>query len=77
LPLRLDETQIYNAQALQIGYLAELHYELTKHISVGINFSSGKANNLVFINKNDSSESFKTAKTFTENRWLFQLIYKL
>ena len=77
VPLRLDETQIYNAQALQIGYLAELHYELTKHFSVGINFSSGKANNLVFINKNDSSEAFKTAKAFTENRWLFQLIYKL
>ena len=77
LPLSLDETQIYKAQALQIGYLAELHYELTKHLSVGINFSSGKSNNLVFINKNDNNQSFKTSNAFTENRWQLQMSYKL
>ena len=77
LPSLLDETQIYKAQALQVGYLVELHYELTKHISVGINFSSGKSNNLVFVNKNDNNQSFKTQNGFTENRWLLQLINKL
>lgn len=77
LPLSLDETQIYKAQAVQFGYLAELNYELTKQISVGINFSSGKSNNLIFINKNDNNQSFKTANEFTENRWLLQLIYRL
>lgn len=77
LPLTLDESKVYKAQALQIGYLAELQYELTKHISAGINFSSGKTNDLVFVNKNDNNQSFKTQNTFTENRWSLQLIYKL
>lgn len=77
LPLTFDETQVFKAEALQIGFLAELQYELSKHISVGINFSSGKAKNLVFTNKNDSSQSFKTDKKITENRLLAQLIYQL
>jgi hypothetical protein len=77
LPLSLDETQIYKAQAIQVGYLVELHHELTKHISVGINFSSGKSNNLVFVNKYDNTQSFKTQNSFTENRLLLQLRYKL
>lgn len=77
LPLSLDETQIFKAQALQIGYLVEVNYDLTKHLSVGINFSLGKSNNLVFVNKNDNNQSFKTANAFTENRLLLQLIYKL
>lgn len=77
LPLSLDETQIYKAQALQIGYLVELHYDLTKHISIGINFSSGKLNNLVLVNKNNNTQSFKTQNRFTENRCLLQLRYNL
>lgn len=70
-------TETYNAQALQIGYLAELQYELTKHISVGINFYSGKAKNLVFVNKNDNDQTFKTANTFTESKLFLELVYKL
>lgn len=77
LPLSLDEAQIYKAKALQIGYLVELHYDLTKHISVGINFSSGKLDYLVFVNKNDNNPSFKTQNRFIENRWLLQLRYNL
>lgn len=77
LPLSLDETQVFETQALQIGYLAELQYEISKHISVGINFSFGKAKNLVFINKGDSNQSFKTQNSFSENRFLLELVYKL
>lgn len=77
LPLTFDETQVFKAEAFQIGFLSELQYELSEHISVGMNFSSGKAKNLVFTNKNDSGQSFTTQKTFTENRWLAQLTYRL
>jgi hypothetical protein len=77
LPLTFDETQVFKAEAFQIGFLAELQYELTEHIFVAINFSSGKAKNLAFTNKNDSGQTFKTEKTFTENRWLAQLTYRL
>lgn len=77
LPLTLDEIQTFNAEALQIGYLTELQYAVSKHLSVGVHFSSGKANNLVFTNKQDKNESFKTKNGFTENRCLFQLIYSL
>ncbi len=77
LPLTLDEIQTFNAEALQIGYLAELQYAISKHLSVAVQFSSGKANNLVFTNKQDKNESFKTKNGFTENRCLFQLVYRL
>lgn len=77
LPLSLDETQVFSAQALQIGYLVELQYEISKHISVGINFSSGKAKNLIFVNKGDFNQSFKTQNSFTENKFLLELVYRL
>jgi hypothetical protein len=77
LPLTFDETQVYNSQALQIGYLVELQYEITKHISIGINFSSGKTDSLVFVNKNNKNQTFKAQNSFSENRWLAQLIYRL
>lgn len=77
LPLRLDETQTFKAQALQIGYLFELQYAISKHLSVAAHFSSGKSNNLLFINKEDKDQSFKTKTAFTENRFLLQLVYSL
>jgi hypothetical protein len=77
IPISLDETQVFEAQALQMGYLAELQYEISKHISVGLNFSSGTAKNLIFINQNDKNQMFKTQNAFKENRLLAQLIYKL
>lgn len=77
LPLILDETQTFKAEALQIGYLAEVQYSISKHLSVALHFSSAKANNLVFTNRQDKNESFKTRQDFHENRFLLQLIYSL
>jgi hypothetical protein len=77
LPLSFDETQIYKAQVFQIGYLTELQYELTKHLSIGINFSSGKANDLIFTEKDYKNVVFKSKNTFKENRVLLSLIYNL
>lgn len=77
LPLIFDEIQVFRAKSFQVGYLGELQYELSKHISIGINFSSGKSKNLIFINKENRSQNFKSQNTFTENRWLAQLIYQL
>lgn len=77
LPLAFDETQTFKAEALQTGYLAELQYAISTHISIAAHFSSGKANNLVFTNKDDKNQSFKTKNTFTENRFLLQLVYRL
>jgi hypothetical protein len=77
LPLSLDETQIFEAQALQMGYLAELQYEVTKHMSVSLNFSSGNSKNLIFTNKNDKSQILKTNNSFQENKFSLTLIYSL
>jgi hypothetical protein len=77
LPLSLDETQSYEAKAFQFGYLAELQYEITKKISVGLNFSSGNSKNLIFTNTNDKNQTFKTNNSFQENKFLLQLVYKL
>ncbi len=77
LPISLDETQVFEAQALQMGYLAELQYEISKHISIGLNFISGNSKNLIFINKNDKNQMFKTNNSFRENRFLIALVYKL
>lgn len=77
LPLAFDEIQTFKAQALQTGYLAELQYAISAHISIAAHFSSGKANNLVFNNKDDKNQSFKTKNAFTENRFLLQLVYRL
>jgi hypothetical protein len=77
LPLSLDETQIFEAQALQMGYLAELQYEVTKHMSVALNFSSGKSKNLIFTNRSDKSQVLKANNSFQENRFSLALIYRL
>lgn len=77
LPLTFDEIQDFKAEALQIGYLVELHYSLSKHISVALHFSSGKCNNLVFSKNDDKSQFFKTKNTFTENKFALQLLYRL
>jgi hypothetical protein len=77
LPLSLDETQSYEAKAFQFGYLAELQYEITKKISVGLNFSSGSSKNLIFSNKNNKNQTFKTNNSFRENKFLVQLVYRL
>lgn len=77
LPLTFDETQDFKAEALQMGYLVELHYSLSKHLSVALHFSSGKANNLLFTKSNDKNQFFKTKNTFTENKFLIQLLYTL
>ena len=76
-PLTLNETKTFETQSIQIGYLVELQYSLTNKISVGLNFSSGTAKNLIFINQNDKNQMFKTQNAFKENRLLAQLIYKL
>lgn len=77
LPLKFDQMQTFKAEALQIGYLMEMQYAISKHISIGIHFSSGKFNKLIFTNKDDKNQSFKTKNTFSENRGLLQLIYNL
>jgi hypothetical protein len=75
LPLTLDETKSFETNALQFGYLAELQYEITKKISVGLNFTSGSSKNLIFTNKNDKNQGFKTQNSFKENRLLAELVY--
>ncbi|MDR6966906.1 hypothetical protein J2X31_000906 [Flavobacterium arsenatis] len=77
LPLRFDQIQTFKTEALQMGYLLELQYAFSESISVGIHFSSGKFNNLVFINKDDKNQSFKVENKFTENRGFLQLVYTL
>ncbi len=76
-PISLDETKTFTAQAIQIGYLLGLNYEISNKISVGLNYSIGKAKNLVFINKNDQNEQFKTQNSFSENRFMLEMIYSL
>ena len=39
LPLRFDETQTFNANAIYFGYLAQLEYSLHKNWSIGVNYS--------------------------------------
>jgi hypothetical protein len=77
LPLKFDETQTFRAAALQMGYLLELQYALSEHVSVGVQFSYGKTNHLVFTNTGAKEESFKSNHAFTERRGLLQLVYKL
>lgn len=75
LPLTFDEIQQFKAEALQIGYLVELHYTLSEHLSVALHFDSGKCNNVLFRKSDDKNQFFKTKNTFTENRFVLQLIY--
>lgn len=77
LPLRFDEMQTFKAETLQTGYLLEMQYAVSECISVGIHFSSGKFNNLVFTNKDNKNQSFKIENKFTENRGFLQFIYTL
>lgn len=77
LPRTLDETQTFKAEAFQIGYLAEVQYVISKQFSVAIHFSSGKANNLLFTNKQDKDQSFKTKNEFSEKRFTLQIVYSL
>ncbi|WP_432671005.1 hypothetical protein [Flavobacterium sp. SM2513] len=77
LPLKFDETQTFRAEALQIGYLMELQYALSEHVSVGVQFSFGQTHHLVFTNTDANEESFKSEHAFSERRGLLQLVYKL
>lgn len=77
LPLKFDQMQTFKAEALQIGYLVEVQYEISERISVAIHFDFGTFNNLVFINKDDKDQTFKIENEFTETRGFLQLIYKL
>lgn len=77
LPRTLDETQTFRAEAFQIGYLTEVQYAISKQFSVAVHFSSGKANNLLFTNKQDKDQSFKTKNEFSENKFMLQLVYSL
>ena len=77
LPLKLDQVQTFKAEALQTGYLLALHYAVSEQISIGLHFSSGKFNNLVFTNKDNKNQSFKIENGFTEKRGFLQLIYTL
>jgi len=77
LPLTFDETQTFKARSFQIGYLIELQYAISNHISVAVHFNSRKSKNLVFNNKDDKSQSFKTKNSFTESSYFLQLIYSL
>ncbi len=77
LPISLDETKSFTAESLQFGYLAEIEYAITKKISIGLSFNSGSSKNIIFTNKNDKNEQFKTQNSFKENFLLAQVIYKL
>jgi len=77
LPLKFDQMQTFKTEALQIGYLIEMQYAISEHISVAIHFDSGKFNNLVFTNKDNRNQSFKVENNFTETRGFLQLIYHL
>ena len=77
LPLKFDQMQTFKTEALQIGYLIEMQYAISEHISVAIHFDFGKFNNLVFTNKDNRNQSFKVENNFTETRGFLQLIYHL
>jgi hypothetical protein len=66
LPLHFDETQTFNANAIYIGYLAQLEYSLNKNWSVGVNYSFASAKKLMFRRGEESFEVFKkqTQTTF-------------
>jgi len=76
LPLQFDQMQSFKAGVFQTGYLAELQYAFSEHVSVGVRFSSGRFKNVVFNNKDDN-QSFKIKNSFTENSYLLQLVYSL
>ncbi|MFY0482618.1 hypothetical protein ACI6PS_08430 [Flavobacterium sp. PLA-1-15] len=77
LPLKFDEMQTFKTEAIQVGYLLELQYAFSEHISVALHFDFGQSNHLVFKNKDDKNQAFKSENKFTEKRGLLQLIYKL
>jgi hypothetical protein len=63
LPLRFDETQTFNANAIYFGYLAQLEYSLHKNWSIGANYSFASAKKLVFRR---DDESFAISKKQTQ-----------
>lgn len=77
LPISLDETKSFTAESLQFGYIVGLDYKISKKISLGINYLSGKSKNLVFTNNDDKNQQFKTKNSLSENQFLIQMIYCL
>ncbi|WP_396208933.1 hypothetical protein [Flavobacterium sp.] len=72
LPLQFDETQTFNANAIYIGYLAQLEYSLHKKWSVGVNYSFASAKKLVFRR---DDESFAISKKQTQTTFGIGLRY--
>jgi opacity protein-like surface antigen len=72
LPLQFDETQTFNANAIYIGYLAQLEYSLNKNWSVGVNYSFASAKKSVFSR---GEESFAVSKKQTQNTFGISLRY--
>jgi hypothetical protein len=72
LPLRFDETQTFNANAIYIGYLAQLEYSLNKDWSVGVNYSFASAKKLMFRR---DEESFALSKKQTQTTFGISLRY--
>lgn len=72
LPLQFDEKQTFNANAIYIGYLAQLEYSLNKNWSVGVNYSIASAKKLVFSR---GEESFAVSKKQTQTTFGISLCY--
>ena len=72
LPLRFDETQTFNANAIYFGYLAQLEYSLHKNWSIGLNYSFASAKKLVFRR---DDESFAISKKQTQTTFGISLRY--
>jgi hypothetical protein len=73
----LDIPQTFQTQTLQIGYLTQLQYEISKHISIALTFRAAKSKNLIFVNKNDKNQSLKINDSVEENSILLSFIYCL
>jgi len=71
-PLRFDETQTFNANAIYIGYLAQLEYSLNKNWYIGVNYSFASAKKLVFSR---DDESFAVSKKQTQTTFGISLRY--
>jgi hypothetical protein len=72
LPMRFDETQTFNANAIYIGYLAQLEHSLNKNWYIGVNYSFASAKKLVFSR---DDESFAVSKKQTQTTFGISLRY--
>lgn len=73
LPLALDENQSYTAKALFFGCLAQVDYQFTAKLSVGLRYSLSNSKKLFFTNGSD--DGFSVARNSKQNSFGFSLGY--